>query len=281
MAEALDAGKPFAGKIAVVTGGTQGLGETTARLLAKRGAAGIVLCGRQWEKGEVVARELSGSGVPTLFVKADLAKVEDCRKVVADADAQFGKVHVLVNAAASTDRGTILDTTPERFDMIFDINVRAPFFLMQDTIKIMLREKIRGAIVNVASMSSHGGQPFITAYCASKGALVTLSKNVAYSLMRNRIRVNALNLGWMATPGEDRIMKTYHGAAEGWLREAEPKQPFGRLISPEEAARAIAYLASDESGLMTGSVIDFDQSIIGAYDAGPQPAAPLAMPAAQ
>jgi NAD(P)-dependent dehydrogenase (short-subunit alcohol dehydrogenase family) len=275
-----DTSKQFAGKVCVVTGGTQGLGETTARLFAKRGAAGLVLCGRQWEKGEAVARELAGAGVPTLFVKADLGKVEDCRKVIADADAQFGKIHVLVNAAASTDRGSIIDTTQERFDTMFAINVRAPFFLIQDTLKVMLREKIRGAIVNIASMSSHGGQPFISAYCASKGALVTLTKNVAYTVMRNRIRVNALNLGWMASPGEDRIMKTYHGAQDGWLREAEARQPFGRLISMEEAARAVAYLASDESGLMTGSIIDFDQSVAGAYDAAPQPATPAALAAA-
>ncbi|MBX6320812.1 MAG: SDR family oxidoreductase [Rhodospirillaceae bacterium] len=281
MTEPADTARQFAGKIAVVTGGTQGLGETTARLFARRGAAGLVLCGRQWEKGEAVARELSGSGVPTLFVKADLFKVEDCRKVIADADAQFGKIHVLVNAAAVTDRGTILDTSPERFDLIFHVNVRAPFFLMQDALKIMLREKIRGTIVNVASMSSHGGQPFITAYCASKGALVTLTKNVAYAVLRNRIRVNCLNLGWMATPGEDRIMKTYHGAQDGWLREAEARQPFGRLISPEEAARAIAFLASDESGLMTGSVVDFDQSVCGAYDAPPHPAAAVALAEAE
>jgi NAD(P)-dependent dehydrogenase (short-subunit alcohol dehydrogenase family) len=280
MTEPLDTSKQFAGKVAVVTGGTQGLGETTARLLARRGAAGLVLCGRQWEKGEAVARELSGAGVPTLFVKADLGKVEDCRKVIADADAQFRKIHVLVNAAACTDRGSILDTTQERFDQIFDINVRAPFFLMQDALKVMLREKVRGSIVNVASMSSHGGQPFITAYCASKGALVTLTKNVAYSVMRNRIRVNALNLGWMASPGEDRIMKTYHGAKDGWLREAEARQPFGRLISMEEAARAIAWLASDESGMMTGSIVDFDQSVLGAYDAAPQPGAPATLAAA-
>jgi NAD(P)-dependent dehydrogenase (short-subunit alcohol dehydrogenase family) len=272
--------KQFAGKIAVITGGTQGLGETTARLFAKRGAAGLVICGRQWEKGEAVARELSGAGVPTLFVKADLCKIEDCRKVILDADAQFGKIHVLVNAAASTDRGSILDTSPERFDMIFALNVRAPFFLMQDAIKVMVREKIRGTIVNVASMSGYGGQPFITAYSASKGALHTLTKNVAYSLMRNRIRVNCFNPGWMATPGEDRIMKTYHNAKDGWLREAEAKQPFGRLINPEEAARAIAFLASDESGMMTGTIMDFDQSVRGAYEAAPQPATPMALPEA-
>ncbi|MGH6961235.1 MAG: SDR family oxidoreductase, partial [Dongiaceae bacterium] len=173
-----------------------------------------------------------------------------------------------------TDRGTILDTPPDLFDRIFAVNVRAPFFLMQDAAKIMQREGIAGAIVNVISMSSHGGQPFITAYCASKGALATLTRNVAFALMRDRIRVNGLNIGWSDTPGEDRIMKTYHGARDGWLGEAEQRQPFGRLIKAEEVARLIAFVTSAESGLMTGSLVDFDQSVVGTYEAPPQPAAP-------
>ena len=115
-------------------------------------------------------------------------------------------------------------------------------------------------------MSAHGGQPFITAYCASKGALATLTRNVAHSLLNFRIRVNGLNIGWMSTPGEDRIMKTYHGAKDGWLDEAVKKKPFGRLIDPKEVARACAYLCSDESGLMTGSNIDFDQMVVGTGD---------------
>ena len=84
----------------------------------------------------------------------------------------------------------------------------------------MRREKIAGSIVNIQSMSAHGGQPFITAYCASKGALATLTRNVAHSLLKFRIRVNGLNIGWMSTPGEDNIQKTYHGAKDGWLDEA-------------------------------------------------------------
>jgi len=254
------------GKIAVVTGGGQGLGEAIARLFAERGAEGIVICGRDAAKGETVAKSISQTGCPTSFVRADLAKVADCRKVIAEADARFGRVDVLVNAAALTDRGNIFDTTEERYNEIFDVNVRAPFFLIQGAVTIMKREKIQGSIVNIQSMSAHGGQPFIAAYCASKGALAVLTRNVAHSLLKYRIRVNGLNIGWMSTPGEDRIMKTYHGAKDGWLEEAVKAKPFGRLIDPKEVARACAYLASDESGLMTGSNIDFDQNVVGAGD---------------
>ena len=184
-----------------------------------------------------------------MFVQADLAKVADCRKVVAAAEKRFGRVDALVNAAGLSDRGDIFDTTEERFNEIFDVNVRAPFFLIQETVRIMRRLKIAGAIVNIQSVSGHGGQPFIAAYCASKGALATLTRNVAHSLLKFRIRVNGLNIGWMSTPGEDRIMKTYHGAKDGWLEEAVKSRPFGRLLDPKEVARACAFLCSDESGL--------------------------------
>lgn len=260
------------GKIAVITGSTQGLGATTARLFAERGAAGLVLCGRNASNGEAVAQELSANGCPSHFVQADLAKVEDCRAVIAKADAAFGQLHALANCAAVTDRGTIFDTSPELFDAMFAVNTRAPFFLMQDALKIMRREGIAGTVVNILSMASHGGQPFISAYCGSKGALATLTRNVAYSVMRDRIRINGLNIGWMNTPGEDRIQKTYHDADDAWLANAAEQQPFGRLLDPAEVARAIAFLSCDESGMMTGSLIDFDQSVLGSYDAPPQPA---------
>jgi NAD(P)-dependent dehydrogenase (short-subunit alcohol dehydrogenase family) len=254
------------GKIAVVTGGSQGLGEAIARLFAERGAAGLIICGRNTANGSRVAEEISVTGCPTHFVTADLSKVADCKRVIAEADRQFKRVDVLVNAAALSDRGNIFDTTEERYNEIFDVNVRAPFFLIQGAVLIMKREKIQGAVVNIQSISAHGGQPFITAYCASKGALAALTRNVAHSLLKYRIRVNGLNIGWMSTPGEDRIMKTYHGAQPGWLDEAIKSRPFGRLVDPKEVARACAYLASSESGLMTGSNIDFDQNVIGAGD---------------
>jgi NAD(P)-dependent dehydrogenase (short-subunit alcohol dehydrogenase family) len=181
----------------------------------------------------------------------------------------------LVNAAGITDRGNILDTSPELFDKLFAVNVRAPFFLMQEVVKVMREKDIQGSIVNIGSMSAMAGQPFLAAYCASKGALATLTKNTAYALLRNRIRVNGLNIGWMASDGEDQIQRDFHHADDDWLAQAAAQQPFGRLIDPKEVARSVAYLCSDESGLMTGSVIEFDQSVWGAYDGSPHPVAPL------
>jgi NAD(P)-dependent dehydrogenase (short-subunit alcohol dehydrogenase family) len=259
------------GKIAVVTGGTQGLGEAIARLFAQRGAKGVVICGRNADKGRAVAADLTRSGAKVEYVQADFADLKQTRNVVAVADRVFGRVDILVNAGGITDRGTMLDSTPELFERLMAINLRAPFFLLQDAARIMVREKIEGSIVNIQSISAHGGQPFITPYCVSKGGLATLTKNAAFSLMPHRIRVNGLNLGWMNTPGEDNVMRSVHGAKDGWLEEAMAKQPFGRLIEPEEAARAVAYLASDESGMMTGVNIDYDQSVIGAWENTPHP----------
>ena len=206
-----------------------------------------MICGRNSDRASG-SRAIFRPPASNRFVRVDLANVADCRKVVAKADVKrFRRVDALVNAAALTDRGDIFDTTEQRYNEIFDVNVRAPFFLVQETVRIMRREKIAGSIVNIQSMSAHGGQPHITAYCASKGALAILTRNVANSLLKFRIRVNGLNIGWMSTPGEDRIMKTYHGAKDGWLAEAVKTRPFGRLIDPKEVARACAFLCSDES----------------------------------
>lgn len=261
------------GRIGIVTGGTQGLGEAVARLFAARGAGGLVICGRNAEKGEKVAAGITAEGCPTRFVRADLTRIEDCRAVIAAADARFGRVDALVNAAASTDRGTITDTSPELYEMIMALNVRAPFFLMQDAIKIMEREGRGGTIVNILSVSAHGGQPFLTPYSMSKGALLTLTKNVAFAKMREKIRVNGLGVGWMDTPGEDAIVRRYHGKTDGWLAEAEAGQPWGRLVKPDEIARACLYLSTPESGLMSGAIIDFAQTVTGAHVAAPMPEA--------
>lgn len=254
------------GRVAIVTGASQGLGEAVAREFAARGAAGLVLTGRNRERGETVAASLTGAGCKTVFHAADLADLDAVRMIVPAAEAAFGRLDILVNAAGDTDRGTIFDTTPDLYARIMAVNLTAPFFLIQDAATAMRKHKIAGAIVNIQSMSAHGGQPFLAAYSVSKGALATLTRNAAYGLLGDRIRVNGLNIGWMATPGEDAIMRLRHGAEDGWLEQAQAGRPFGRLIDPREVAKAVAYLASAESGLMTGANIDFDQTILGAHD---------------
>lgn len=266
------------GKICVVTGSTQGLGAAIARRLAEAGAAGIVTLGRSAAKGRGVAGAITrDTGVPAHFVRADLGSVEDCRGVIAECLRVFGRIDVLVNAGALTDRGTILDTTPELFDAMFATNVRGPFFLIQEAIRAMIRDGVAGAIVNIGSTSELAGQPFISAYCASKGALATLTRNTAFAVMANRIRVNQLSIGWMASDHERELQLAESGDPD-WEAKANARLPFGRLVDPAEVARAVNFLVSDDAGLMTGAVVTFDQSVWGGYSGqAPAPEGPMTL----
>ncbi len=257
----------FDGKIALITGSTQGVGEAVARRLAVEGAAGIVVCGRNQSRGETVAGALAEAGTAALFVPVELGDAESCQRLIASADEQFGRIDVLVNAAALTLRGSIIDTSVELWDLIMNVNLRAPFLLMQGAIKIMRREGSGGTIVNVGSVASHGGAPILMPYSASKAALAAMTKNVAYSVAWDGIRVNCINPGWMDTPGEDDIQRRFHTDGQDWLDKAEAGMPSGQLIKTDEVAAAIAFLASGESGIMTGSVVDYDQSVVGAGNA--------------
>ncbi len=255
----------FAGRVFVVTGGTQGLGTAIAEALAAAGAAGIVICGRNRDNGAGVKARLEAAGVEAEFVAADLARADDCVAVMAACERRFDRVDGLVNAAGLTERGGIDDADVALWDRMFAVNARAPFLLMQAAIRLMRRQRVAGSIVNIITMSSHGGQPKLTVYAASKGALATLTRNVAHAVRQDRIRVNGLNLGWTDTPNEHRVQLA-EGQPEDWLAGAEAAQPFGRLIKPDDVARASLFLLGPDSGLMTGSVIDYDQMVIGAYD---------------
>jgi NAD(P)-dependent dehydrogenase (short-subunit alcohol dehydrogenase family) len=265
------------GKICLVAGATQGLGAAIARRLAAAGAAGIVITGRSPAKGAaVVDGIMKAHGIKAHFIKADFANTEECFAAVAACEKHFGRIDTLVIAGASTARGTILSTTPEVFDELFATNVRGPYFLMQAAIKSMIKNKIEGTICSIGSISALAGQPFINAYCASKAALSTLTANTAFSVMGNRIRVNLLNVGWMASDHEREMQKEAIG--DDWESEAAKKLPFGRLIDPEEAARAVNFLVSADSGMMTGAIVNFDQSVWGAVPGVmPTPDAPMTL----
>jgi NAD(P)-dependent dehydrogenase (short-subunit alcohol dehydrogenase family) len=251
---------------ALVTGGGQGIGFAIAKRLVSEGCRKLVLVGRSEEKGRNAVAELSASGADVRFVSADLGKVEDCRRVIKAALAAFGTINALVNAAGSSERGSLLDTTPEVFDRLFAINVRGPFFLMQGVVKALIDAGVPGSIVNVLSMSGHGGQPFLAPYSSSKGALATLTKNVAYGFRSKRIRCNAVLPGWMDTPGEDEVQKKWHAAPNDWLAQAEAASPMGQLVKPDQLADLVCYLLSPYSGVVTGSLIDYDQNVVGTSD---------------
>jgi len=253
----------FKDKVMIVTGSTQGSGAETAKLFAHRGAKAITICGRQEEQGEAIKEQIETIGSKCLYVKADLSNVDDCRNIISLTDKEFGTVNSLINVAGYTERGTILSTTLDNYDKNFNINTRAPFLLMKESIKIMIRDKNKGTIANVLSVAKYSGMPFLMAYSSSKAALGIMTKNIANAVSGHQIRVNGLNIGWTDTPGEHSIQKRVHEGGEDWLEKAEAKVPFKRLTKPIDVARALAFLCSDESGLMTGSLMDCDQTVVG------------------
>jgi len=259
------------GKVIITTGGTQGVGEAVAVQAASAGAAGLVICGRQQDKGRAVMARLDELGCPAEFVPADLAIEEDCRHVVRRCDQRFGRVDGLINAAADTNRATLDELDVEFWDYQFAVNVRAPFLLTQEAVRIMKREQLAGSIVNILSVAAYCGLDILPAYSSTKGALQTFTKNIANSLRRERIRVNGINLGWTDTPAEHEVQRK-QGSPDNWLQIAEAKSPFGRLLKSEDVARLCVYLLSDESGILTGSIIDYSQRVMGVFP--PEPGDP-------
>jgi len=259
----LDASKRNAETSAIITGGAQGLGLAVARQLAGEGCRKIALLGRSKEKGGTAVAELEKAGAEAIFIAADMADPNACLRAVDSALKRFGTINALVNSGASTARGTLVDTTVQRYNELFDTNARGPFFLMQGVVRHLLETKQPGSIVNVLSVNIHCGQDFLTAYSGSKGAMATMTKNVAAAYAKNRIRCNAVAPGWMDTPGEHAIQKEVHNAPDDWLVKAEASKPFGKLAKPDELAVLVAYLVSPQSGVMTGSIIDYDQNVIG------------------
>jgi NAD(P)-dependent dehydrogenase (short-subunit alcohol dehydrogenase family) len=257
-------------RVVLISGGTSGLGAAIARAAAREGAL-VAVTGRRREPGEALAAELSAiqswaAGAKALFIRADVGEVEQARASVTAAVAGFGRVDSLVNAAGLTSRGTLLDTTPELFDAHIAINLKAPFFLMQAVVADLVARKAPGTIVNVLSMSAHGGQPYLAPYVAAKAGLAGLTRNAAHAHRRDRIRINGLNIGWTDTEGEDETQRRFHGAGDDWREKAGASLPMGKLGQPDEIADFVVFLLSDRSGVVTGSVIDWDQNVLGGFD---------------
>ena len=255
----------LAERVVLVVGGTDGLGAGIARAAAREGAH-VAVAGRRLEKAQEVADELTASGRQALAVRCDVSDPDSARDAVARTVAHFGRVDCLVNSAGLTTRGTLLDTTPELFDAHVSTNLRGPFFTMQAAIADMVGRGAPGTIVNIITTEELGGGPNLVAYAASKAGLATLTRNVAHAHRWDRIRVNGLDIGWTQTPGEDTIQRRFHGAGDDWVAKAAASLPMGKLGQVDEIADMVVFLLSDRSGVVTGSVIDWDQKIQGCHD---------------
>jgi NAD(P)-dependent dehydrogenase (short-subunit alcohol dehydrogenase family) len=252
------------GKVMLVTGSTQGIGRAIAETLARSGAEGLVITGRDRPRGDAVAADLSALGTPTLFVAADLADEATPALLARACIERFGRIDGLVNAAGLTDRASFLDAGLDDWASLFAVNARAPFFLMQAAIADMRKRGAPGAILNILSINAHCGSPELAVYSATKGALSTLTKNAANAHRFDRIRVNGINVGWTDTPAERAMQAETLGHGPGWLDAANAAQPFGRLLAPNDIANLAVFLLSDAAGPMTGAVIDQEQAVIGA-----------------
>ncbi|MGW7256281.1 SDR family oxidoreductase [Streptomyces sp. NPDC054834] len=247
-------------KVVLVNGGSQGVGAGIVRAAVREGAT-VVFTGRRAEVGEKLAADTGAH-----FVRADLsdpAQARDSAVVAVDA---HGRVDCLVNAAGLTTRGSLLDTTPELFDQHMAINLRAPFFAMQAAVADMTARKAPGTIVNIGSNCAHGGPPHLAPYSTAKAGLAGLTRNAAHAHRWDRIRINTLNIGWTDTEGEDATQRAFHDAGDDWREKAARSQPMGKLGQVDEIADFVVFLLSDRSGVVTGSVIDWDQNVFGGQD---------------
>jgi NAD(P)-dependent dehydrogenase (short-subunit alcohol dehydrogenase family) len=247
-------------KVVLVNGGSQGVGAGIVRAAAREGAT-VAFTGRRAEAGEQLAAETGAH-----FLRADLADPAQARGSVTRAVEAHGRVDCLVNAAGLTSRGSLLDTTPELFDAHMAINLRAPFFAMQAAVADMVARRAPGTVVNIITTSAHGGQPYLAPYVAAKAGLAGLTRNAAHAHRFDRVRINGLNIGWTDTEGEDATQRAFHGAGDDWREKAAEAQPMGKLGQVDEIADFVVFLLSDRSGVVTGSVIDWDQIVIGGLD---------------
>jgi meso-butanediol dehydrogenase / (S,S)-butanediol dehydrogenase / diacetyl reductase len=245
------------GKVALITGGTSGIGEATAKLFAREGAR-VALTGRRAELGDRVVNEIRSAGGEAIFSAADVTRAEDCRRSIEDTIAAFGRIDILFNNAGIVTQGTLEETGEDEWVRTFDVNVKGTYLMTKLVLPIMC-EQGGGVIVNNASDWGIVGGPYYTAYSASKGAVVLLTKSVALEVARDNIRVNAV------CPGDTYVerwrvdeRRNPSGDFEAEVKAMGEELPIGRVGTVEEIANAVLFLASDESSFMTGATMMVD-----------------------
>jgi NAD(P)-dependent dehydrogenase (short-subunit alcohol dehydrogenase family) len=240
-------------KVILVTGSTTGIGEAIARRVLAEGGR-VVIHGRDAERGRAIVNEFTERA--TLAI-GDLADAAAPAKLVDVAIREFGTLDAVVNNAASVARGDLYSTDAAFFDKIIAVNVRAPLLLIQAAVPHLKRS--RGCVLNIGSINAYCGESNLLAYSISKGALMTLSRNLADALCYDGVRVNHFNVGWVLTPNEYK-QKVADGLPDDWPQQLEPQfAPSGRIMRPEEIAAAAVYWLSNESRPISGSVIELEQ----------------------
>ncbi|MES2142096.1 MAG: oxidoreductase [Pseudomonadota bacterium] len=242
-------------KVILITGSTNGIGTATARRCIAQGAK-VMIHGRKEDRAKALVAELGASAD---YLIADLADENSYADLVKETIEKFGRLDGLVNNAGIYPRNNIDTASLALCEEIMRINFYAPLLLCKEAVKVFRKQGNGGAILNIGSMNAYCGQPDLLIYSSSKGALMTMTRNLADSLGPDKIRVNQLNVGW--TPTDNEIaLKQREGLPDNW-QEKIPKvyAPSGRLLSPENVAAHVTFWLSDQSAPVTGAVYEVEQ----------------------
>jgi NAD(P)-dependent dehydrogenase (short-subunit alcohol dehydrogenase family) len=249
-------------KIAIVTGGGSGIGEATAKLLAREGAK-VAIVDIDDENGKRAAQEINNAGGTADFRHMDISQEKEVEKTFAAINREYGQLHILVNNAGIAGGGrSSHETNSEEWDRVMNVNLRGTFLCTKYAVPYILKSG-GGSVVNVSSIMGILGGP-TPGYCASKGGIRTLTKADAVTYARQNIRFNSVHPGYIITPLFRRLAASSPGGVEGSIRAEGERIPMGRMGTPEEIASGILFLASDESSYITGleMIIDGGKIIV-------------------
>jgi NAD(P)-dependent dehydrogenase (short-subunit alcohol dehydrogenase family) len=246
------------GKRAIITGGATGIGATTARMFAQEGAR-VVVADINDEVGGRTVAEIRDGGGEAHFIRTDVTRESDVEALVNDGAEALGGLDVLLNNAGAQRSGPVTEFAQDQWDLLMAVNPRSCFFGVKHAVPV-LRQAGGGSIINMASLAAVKGGPGLTAYSASKGAIVAFTKALAAELAPHNIRVNAVCPGWIDTPFNQPAID-FMGGREEQERIVKQIVPLGRQGTPEEIAPIVVYLASDGSTYMTGQALVIDGGV--------------------
>ena len=254
-------GKTFShllqGKVAIVTGGNSGIGKAIVEYLAELGAQVVIDYRSHPEATEELEREIGSYGGCSFGVQADVSKLDDIQRLIDAAVAQYGRVDVMVNNAGVETRTSVLDTTPEQYDKVLDVNLRGVFFATQYAAKQMIAQGGGGRIINISSVHEDWPMPGNTAYCLAKGGVRMLTRTAALELAPHGINIVNVGPGAVATPINDSTMNNPE-----LMAKLNAAIPLGRMARPEEIAKVVGFLASDGASYITATTIFADGGIM-------------------
>lgn len=251
----------FKNKIALITGSSQGIGAACALRLAKDGCD-IILNGHKFdERGEKLIADIKDLGRRVTFLEADLSKANAATKLINDAVEVFGHLDILVNNAGVEKKSCFWEVTEEDYDLIMNTNLKGVFFSIQSFVNYCRKNKVSGTVINMSSVHEEIAFPNFAAYCASKGGLMMLTRNLASELAQFKIRINNVAPGAVATPINRDLLDN-----KEQLEKVLQNIPLKRMGKPEEVAAVVAFLASDDATYVTGSTYYVDGGLTYHYE---------------